>query len=68
MAIGPEADIWMADGKRLLVLPEGGSDWFLVADFGERVPGPIGRLAFSPDFASLALVVTVPGEVLENQE
>jgi len=68
MATGPAGDIWMADGKRLLVLPEGESDWLLVADFGGRVPGPIGRLAFSSDFASLALVVTMPGEVLENQE
>lgn len=68
MAIGPDGDIWMAQGVRVLRLPRGAGQWRQVADFQQRLPGPIGRLAFSPDFSSLALVVTVPATEPDKQQ
>lgn len=52
-----DGSILMANGRSLYRRPVTGSDWELLIDLSQKLPGDIGRLAASPSNRYLALVV-----------
>jgi hypothetical protein len=55
-AVAHDGSILMAEGRRLYRMQPNAGEWELVADWSDRLKGPISRLASSHDGEYLAVV------------